>query len=179
MNAMPDQTVSHHGSSARARLALTALWGALCLLILAAPLAAAFSTAPVSSFIRLLFSPVCHQLPERSFALLGHPWAVCHRCAGIYLGLLAASLFSPVTRMASLGPAPRRALVAAATLPLLADFLLTLADIWAGTPASRFTTGFLFGFLLSTLLVAGVAELLQENLMRPRVWTTMNHGGQT
>ncbi len=29
----------------------------------------------------------CHQIPERSFHLRGHPLGVCHRCSGIYTGM--------------------------------------------------------------------------------------------
>lgn len=39
---------------------------------------------------------VCHQRPERSFQAAGHPFPVCARCTGLYLGAsfgLAAALF--------------------------------------------------------------------------------------
>ena len=35
-----------------------------------------------------LFSRLSSGMPERSFALMGLALAVCHRCSGIYLGLL-------------------------------------------------------------------------------------------
>ncbi len=35
---------------------------------------------------RLLYSPVCHQLPERSLTIAAHPATVCARCTGLYLG---------------------------------------------------------------------------------------------
>ncbi len=78
-----------------ARLLMAVLWGMICLMVFAAPFLAAHSHSLLSSFVYLFFSPVCHQLPARSFAMLGHPWGVCQRCAGMYLGLFTASLFFP------------------------------------------------------------------------------------
>ena len=38
------------------------------------------------------FSSVCHQQPERCWWLLDHPFAVCVRCLGFYVGAIAALL---------------------------------------------------------------------------------------
>lgn len=35
---------------------------------------------------RLAYTPVCHQMAERSLTLGGHPLGVCARCTGLYLG---------------------------------------------------------------------------------------------
>ena len=47
-----------------------------------------------SALVHDLASAVCHQRPERSFAVEGHPFPVCARCTGLYvsgsLGALAA-----------------------------------------------------------------------------------------
>src|SRR5579884_4343925 len=54
-----------------------------CLLILAAP---AFGLGWVYRF----FAIVCHQEPERSWQILGHPLPVCIRCASIYFAFTAS-----------------------------------------------------------------------------------------
>jgi uncharacterized membrane protein len=45
-----------------------------------------------SSGLRMFFSSICHQIPERSFQLAGEPLAVCARCTGIYFGFALAAL---------------------------------------------------------------------------------------
>src|SRR6056297_1218175 len=48
--------------------------------------------------LRVGFQHLCHQLPGRSFEVGGVPLAVCHRCVGIYAGLLGGVLSLPVIR---------------------------------------------------------------------------------
>lgn len=43
---------------------------------------------------RLAFSPICHQEAARSPFFAGEQLAVCHRCSGIYAGLLAGALLA-------------------------------------------------------------------------------------
>ena len=49
--------------------------------------------------------PVCHQVPDRCFALGGHPLAVCGRCLGIYAGFAAGLALYPFVRGLSSKPA--------------------------------------------------------------------------
>jgi uncharacterized membrane protein len=67
-------------------IAGAALW---CAAIIVAPLAPSASLGPVYAF----FSLICHQEPERSWMLFGHPLPVCIRCSGIYFGFLLALMF--------------------------------------------------------------------------------------
>lgn len=128
--------------------------------VLAAPFLSARGCEPAATLLYFFFSPVCHQIPERSFHLSGHAWAVCHRCAGIYFGfLLAAVLGNPFIRRS---PEDRRRWVLAAGIPLLLDALLPCTGLWNSTALSRFPTGMLFGYGTSSLLVLGVAEWLRE-----------------
>jgi uncharacterized membrane protein len=134
------------------------LWGTLCTAILLAPACAACFHPTAAAFLYLLFAPVCHQLPHRSFFLAGHALAVCHRCSGIYLGLLLGALLPHSAYDRLLGPR-RYGAVVCATVPLVVDAALDLAGVWANTPWSRFTTGLLFGTIASMLLVRGMEEL--------------------
>ncbi|MFQ3632814.1 DUF2085 domain-containing protein [Roseiflexus sp.] len=46
-----------------------------------------------------IYTPLCHQRPERSFCFCGYQVAFCHRCTSLYGGLfIAGVLFSFVRR---------------------------------------------------------------------------------
>ncbi len=107
-----------------------------------------------------LFAPVCHQDPGRSFAWCGHSWAVCHRCAGIYLGLFFTSLIPHELGFLLRPPARRRLWALSAAGALMLDSLAPLAGLWRNTAGTRFFTGLLFGIMLASLLVPGFAEFL-------------------
>jgi uncharacterized membrane protein len=144
------------------RLLLLALWCLVCGSILAAPIGRAHGFSTAAGLVYLVFAPVCHQLPERSFTLWEYPWAVCQRCSGIYLGLLAGALFHGRALEKLARPSARRSVVVGMTLPLMLDVMLPFTGVWTNGPPSRFATGFLFGAMLSLLLVPGVSEFLRE-----------------
>jgi uncharacterized membrane protein len=142
------------------------IWGSLCAALIAAPLLACLGMHRSASLLYALFSPVCHQDPGRSLRLCGYPLAVCHRCTGIYFGLLIAS-WLPFERIGMLAtPARRRAWALAATTPLVLDALLQFTGGYASTPATRLGTGFLFGAMLASLVVAALHEILQRSFWR-------------
>ena len=151
-----------------ARFLLLLLSGAVALSVVAAPLLASWGHTLSAAFIYLIFSPVCHQLPHRSFALHGFPWAVCNRCAGIYCGFFAGSLLPLGRFVRSLSAARRRTCVLVAAAPLMLDVILPYAGLWTGTPSSRFASGFVFGGMLMGLLVPGAGEFLSMNRFRRR-----------
>jgi uncharacterized membrane protein len=142
------------------RTGLAVLWGFVCAMIFAAPVLAAHSFHFLSASVYIFFSRICHQIPARCFLISCHPLAVCHRCSGIYFGLLAGSLITIHSLHRS--PQRRRNWLIAAIIPLSIDALLPYAGLWASTPASRFITGFLFGVVSSQILARGLAEFLHE-----------------
>src|SRR5437764_987285 len=73
---------------------------------------------------RNCFSAVCHQLPERSFALWGWPLAVCARCSGIYGGLIVGLVIYPFARRFDSLDMPSRSYLLIALGPTAIDFLL-------------------------------------------------------
>ena len=141
------------------RACIAAAWVFLCLIVIGAPVSASKACDALSSFMYFIFSRVCHQIPERSFAVAGFPLAVCHRCFGIYLGLAAGSLLVVPFR----SPGIRRAWALAAAAPILIDIALPFAGFVGGNPAARFLTGLLFGIMLSSLFVRGIEELVDQS----------------
>jgi uncharacterized membrane protein len=67
----------------------TALWATL---IVAAPYLAQLSGG-VAAVLYAVGGLICHQLPERSFHLVGAQLPVCARCLGLYAGGAAGALW--------------------------------------------------------------------------------------
>jgi uncharacterized membrane protein len=145
-----------------ARVFLAAFWGTVCAAIVTPPWLEAHGHSLAAALLYAFFAPVCHQNPARSFVFLGHKWAVCHRCSGIYFGLFLASLL-PYDLAAVVGlPRWRRVWIVCAAAPLLLDVFLPVAGLWHSTPASRLASGLFFGAMLSSLLAPALAELVHE-----------------
>src|SRR5438552_2632486 len=81
---------------------------AVLALIIAAPLTESGNHAGFASAIYKAFSFVCHQIPERSFHIAGHQFAVCSRCTGLYAGFALAALTYPLARSLKRSDTPVR-----------------------------------------------------------------------
>lgn len=123
--------------------------GVWCLLIVLAPLL--MERAPtVSFFLYLFFSPICHQLPERSFFLFGHQLPVCARCTGIYFGAFLGSFCAREK-------APPRWVFIGGVTPLVLDGVTQLF-FRESTNVLRLITGLLAGFVVVFYLYAGLSR---------------------
>lgn len=140
--------------------ALSAMFVTLLVLqIIVAPLAEARGYGDLADGIYRAFAPFCHQLPERSYFIDGHKFAVCSRCTGIYFGFAFTLLLYPFVRSLrnAAFPAPRWLLLA--TLPLLIDWSLTFFGIWENTHTSRLLTGLLLGGASVFYVMPGIIDL--------------------
>lgn len=144
--------------------ASTAAFGLLLVgLITAAPLLLAHGDEAPARIIYQSFARVCHQLPERSFHLSGHPLAVCARCLGIYVGLAAGVLLYPLVRSLRSAETPARLWLFVAVAPTAIDFSLGFFGIWANTHLSRLLTGALLGATAAFFIVPGLIDLSRTN----------------
>jgi uncharacterized membrane protein len=134
--------------------------------IFLAPELRARGAGAASSFLYACFSPICHQIPERSFHLHGFPLAVCSRCLGIYAGFLAGLAFYPIGRGFSRISLPRGRLFLLLSLPIGADFAGSLLGLWESSNPIRFATGLVWGVILPYYFVTGVAELVLSRSRR-------------
>ena len=132
---------------------------AVLALIITAPLAQAGNHIGLSSTIYKAFSFVCHQIPERSFHVAGHQFAVCSRCTGLYAGFALAALIYPLARSLKRSDTPRRIWLILAAVPLLIDFALGYFSVWENTHLSRFLTGALLSSLAVFYVMPGLIEL--------------------
>ncbi len=120
--------------------------------------AAAIMPGGARDALMALFDPLCHQLPERSFAIAGAQFALCHRCFGVAAGLAAGVWLAPALSRV-VRPDDGRGLrtLALAAIPMLIDWGLDVLGAWANTPASRMVTGVVFGIAAGALIAATVA----------------------
>jgi len=158
---------------------LLAAGGSLALmsLILGAPLAMDAGHPFWGLTIYRAFSNVCHQIPERSFFIAGHQFAVCARCTGLYAGFTVATLFYPLLRSLRQTEAPPRKWLFLAAAPLAIDFALGYFGIWENTHSSRFATGALLGAVSVLYIMPGLMDLsLREwgKASKPSASTNVN-----
>lgn len=129
--------------------------------ILLAPVAAMNNLQSVAHPIYSFFSNLCHQMPERSFHLDSHAFAVCSRCFGVYFGLLAGFIGYPFFRsIEETEPLPRFWLFLS-LVPISIDWSLTVFGVWENTHLSRFVTGMILGVACAVFIIPAIAELSQ------------------
>jgi len=127
--------------------------------IVGAPLALAGGRGQLAATIYQTFSHLCHQLPERSYFIKGHPFAVCARCTGIYAGFAGASVLYPLVRsLRNIQPPARKWLFLAAA-PLAIDFAIEFTGLWHNSHTSRLLTGSLLGAVAVFYIMPGLLDL--------------------
>lgn len=122
----------------------TMLAGTGSLLVLA--LLPPFLPVEWQSAARRCFGPVCHQWPGRSPQIAGVPIAVCDRCIGIYLGLVAGVAATgwgryPWGVLGTYG----RYLLLGSLVPLGLNWIGPVLGLWGSGPVGRALTGLIFG----------------------------------
>jgi len=114
----------------------------------------------MAAYLYACFTPLCHQLPERSFSLFGHPLAVCARCTGLYAGALAGLIGYPRFRGFAAVRLPDIRLLLLLATPIAADAAARWIGLWSSGNTVRFLTGFAAGSLLPYYFLTGVGEWL-------------------
>jgi uncharacterized membrane protein len=173
MLSSANQYIPQHGSNDSLRRSQVLMWGGAAVLalvwmgmIVGAPLAEAHGYAGVAQVLYKAFDPLCHQIPERSFHLEGHAFAVCARCTGIYAGFAAGIIFYPLVRSLKRTDTPARTWLILAAMPLAVDWSLGFFGIWANTHLSRFLTGALLGVVCALFVVPGLMDVLDVDWRR-------------
>lgn len=136
-------------------------------LILVAPIAAAGGHNGLAFAIYRAFGTMCHQIPERSYFIDGHKFAVCARCTGIYFGFAFTLLLYPLVRSLRSTATPPRSLLILAAFPLAIDFSLTFFGFWENTHTSRLLTGALLGSVSVFYVMPGIVDVSLRMLTNP------------
>ena len=128
-------------------------------IVVGAPIAIANGHETLGNTIYLSLRHVCHQIPERSFFIAGHQFAVCARCTGIYAGFAAATLAYPIFRSLRQTTAPARKWLFIASVPLAIDWAIEFFGVCNNTHASRSVTGAVLGAIAVFYVMPGLMDL--------------------
>jgi uncharacterized membrane protein len=145
-------------------LTVVILW---LLAIVLPPVAKAAGSTALVSPIYSFFSLLCHQQADRSFHLLGEQLAVCSRCFGVYLGLVAGFAIYPLWRSIDEIQSLPRVWLFLSIIPITIDWSLTFFGIWENNHASRFITGLILGIACAVFIIPALVEITR-NLTRRR-----------
>ncbi|HEY2934518.1 MAG TPA: DUF2085 domain-containing protein [Acidobacteriota bacterium] len=110
---------------------------------------------PAADWFRVLFAPICHQIPERSLWVNGRPLAVCVRCSGFYLGALTGLLVHAIRQIPLHRPMLRWLLVL-----ILCDAINASIGLIPESALFRFASALLFSIVLTPFAVRGLEEAL-------------------
>ena len=94
------------------------------------PLAKASGHPLIGEFLFRIYTPLCHQLPERSFFVCGHQVGFCHRCAAMYSSIVVAGLLFGLLRR-HIRPTSLK-IGGLLLLPILIDGLTHMVDDLSG-----------------------------------------------
>jgi uncharacterized membrane protein len=113
-------------------------------------------------FVYAIFSPICHQVPSRSFFFFGYPLAVCGRCLGIYSGFFFGVGLYPFVRGFSAVSLPKTRIFILISLPIVTDTAGNFLNLWNSPNLARFATGFLWGTILPFYFITGLVDLFRD-----------------
>jgi uncharacterized membrane protein len=119
-----------------------------------------------ASFIYLAYSRICHQIADRSFQIDGHPFAVCSRCFGIYVGYVMGLVIYPFARSLRETETPARGWLLVALALVAIDFAGDWLGLFDNTLLSRALTGMVAGAAGAFYTLPGFVSVAATSLSR-------------
>ena len=122
------------------------------------------SRTVTGGLLRLLYSPACHQMPDRCLDLGFGRLAVCARCTGLYIGGLLGML---VVLFRPGSPTPRLRWLVIVAIPSVADFTLGLVGLPSLPNWPRLALAMPPGLLLGLALANAIVDLGRRSRESP------------
>ena len=116
----------------------------------------------VGALTWLFFGLTCHQIPERSFHLFGHPFAVCARCTGIYFGFLLSVIIYPIFKKWGRHKLPSWKWLFWAALPAGLEFILSKLGILDTGLILKSVSGIIIGGTVAFFIVPAIYDLVDK-----------------
>lgn len=114
----------------------------------------------LGQFVFALYSPICHQQPERSYRFQEKQVAVCSRCLGVYIGFLISALFYPVIKKKWKEIISKHYyIIIYLALPMIVDVLAGWIKIWESPLFLKTASGFIWSAILPFFWFKGLDEL--------------------
>jgi uncharacterized membrane protein len=130
-------------------------------------------SSPWAGLVYAVYSPFCHQVPDRSLSCFGHPLSVCARCLGIYSGMLFGLVLYPFIRGYRQVRAPENKVFFVFSAPIVLDTAANFIRLWRSPNAVRLATGLLWGTLLPYYLITGLVDFLRQRRIKMRERATL------
>lgn len=118
----------------------------------------------LAPWLRLLYKPGCHQIPERCLDLGFGPMAVCARCTGLYLGGCLGLVWTTLRNSSS---RPRPLWLAVVALPTVLDFISGQLGLPSLANWPRFGLAVPLGLLAGLYLGDALLEIVRQNSQTP------------
>ena len=116
------------------------------------------SVARLGMLVYMAGGVVCHQRPERSFAIAGHTLPVCARCTGLYISALLGGLLALVLAPRRVDRNEARWLLAIAALPTAVTWLAEVAGLAHPSNVVRAAAALSLGAVAAWLVVATMSN---------------------
>jgi uncharacterized membrane protein len=113
-------------------------------------------------FVKNIYASVCHQVNSKCITIGSGQMFVCARCAGIYFGGLTAVVLSLVLFTPFIG----NRFLFLSVLPLLTDVFFTTIKIYNYSQILAFSTGILFGIVLSLVILSELENFFNQKLVK-------------
>jgi len=109
----------------------------------------------IAAFMYFFYSPVCHQIADRSFWLNGYPLPVCIRCLGFYLGGFFISLIYLFKNAVYFW---RMRIYILLIAPTFLDFVFEKINLYTNFVGLRHLTGIMLGIAIFQLLLFSLSS---------------------
>ncbi|XRO77580.1 DUF2085 domain-containing protein [Methanocaldococcus sp. 10A] len=123
----------------------------------------------ISFYIYTIYSPICHQLPQRSYFIFNHKMAVCARCFGIYTGVLIGMLIYPFIKKLNDSKLPHKKYLIISLIPMAIDGTTQLIGLRESFNELRFITGFIAGFVSVFYMLPVFLKYCQKKLKNKKL----------